>query len=166
MAIPDAADFRVDLDSEQLERARAGIESDVSEALEKATRDVLTRMLPPVLAMADRLTKFRVVIGSDGKARTENPFRDSLVENMREIAAFLPSMNLTGNADVAKLIEQIGELAERDPADYRQGGRGGRVVREETARKASRACVGSRNDPARDGRVGACGDHGEAKSAS
>jgi hypothetical protein len=133
MPIPDSADFRVELDAGQLQRARESIDRDGAAALENATKDVLARMLPPLRAMAEKLVAYRVS-GTGKDARVENPFRDSLVGNLKELADFLPAMNLTGDSNVAAMIDRIADLAdERSPEEYRAD----RVARESGANKAA-----------------------------
>lgn len=132
--IPDSSDFRVALDAEQLATARAAIEDDATRALASATRDVLGRMLKPVQAMVERLPKYKVRLHNDGRAEIVNPFRDSLVENVREVVRALPALNVAGDGEIAALIERIeAQLCARDPEELRSSAR----VRREVAAQAT-----------------------------
>ena len=69
--------------------------------------------------MATKLGEYKPGDGNGSKA--EGVFRDSLVENIRELAELLPAFNLTGNAKLTALTERIkNELCVEEAADLRE----------------------------------------------
>jgi hypothetical protein len=92
MPLPAAGDFRIDRpDSDAI---RAQIEARTQEALEAAMRDAWQRIAETVGHMAEKLRAYQPARDT-GKA--QNVFRDSLVENVRDLVALMPGFNLTGS---------------------------------------------------------------------
>lgn len=93
--MPVGADFRCDIGVEETERIRKDIEARTSEALKSATTDAYQRVYDVVNAFVDRLAQEKTV------------FRDTLVENARELAAILPGLNFTNDPVLARLTTEI-----------------------------------------------------------
>lgn len=90
-----------------------------------AQRDLLRRMMTPVQAMIKKLKE-------DPKpGREDIIFRDSLIGNLREIAALAPKMNLAGDPQLDQFAKEIEELAKPDPETLRN-----KDNRTDTQRKA------------------------------
>jgi len=119
MPVPDANDFRVSIaDNERAELQRQ-IEETLSDASQAAMRDLWERVTVCVSAMAERLKAFKVV-QSGGKIKTENAFRDSLVENLRDLCALIPRLNFAGDSRLEAVRQQIeAELLACDAQDLR-----------------------------------------------
>jgi hypothetical protein len=118
MNLPDAADFRVELDAGQLADIRAAIDSDTREALAAATRDVWQRVAEAVGHMATKLRAYQP--GGDGK-RADGIFRDSLVENVRSLVGLLPSLNIANDPALAKIADRMSaELCRDDAKELRE----------------------------------------------
>jgi len=86
-----------------------GLVALTEERIGKAVQDAWDRLLKPVQAMAEKL-------GSKDKI-----FRDSLVENVSEITALIPALNLTNDpklTEAAKLIDE--QLANLDVEALRE----------------------------------------------
>ncbi|WP_460450321.1 DUF3150 domain-containing protein [Alsobacter sp. SYSU BS001988] len=131
LPVPDATDFRVDLADAQAADIRDAIEASAQEALEFAMADVRDRMLRTVGAMAEKLAAYRP--GTD-RERAEGIFRDSLVENVRDLAAILPGMNLTNDPRLSAIADRIKtDLCAHDADDLRESDR----LRKETAKAAA-----------------------------
>ncbi len=113
--IPSAADFRVDIGAEALADERARIESDMQALLTDAMRDVVARIIEAVGTMAEKLKAFKPAAGRGQKS--EGIFRDSLVENVRELVAVLPSLNLTGDARIADVTARMQAVLCANDAD-------------------------------------------------
>lgn len=68
----------------------------------RAVADIWQRLMTPVQAMADKLSSPDAI------------FRDTLVENVREMTALVPMLNLTGDASLAEaarvITEQLGNF--------------------------------------------------------
>lgn len=117
LPMPDARDFRVQVSAEAAEAIRAGITADVRDAMAAATRDVFGRVAETVGHMAARLREYRPADGPG--ARASGVFRDSLVENVRELAALLPTLNVTGDPVLADLSTRLFGLCQWDAAELR-----------------------------------------------
>lgn len=131
--VPSSADFRVDLGDAETARIKAGIEAGVNDAVERAMGDAFKRVVETVGRMAERLRSYQVVLAPDGKQKAEGVFRDSLVENVRELVGILPTLNLTGNKVLAELTARMErELCQTSPDTLRVNAR----AREEVAAAA------------------------------
>lgn len=102
MPLPDAGDFRVTLSDDEVARVRADIEDRANKAIADAMRDLWQRLYECVQAMRDKLSTQDAV------------FRDSLVQNLRDLCALLPKLNLTNDSTLDELRTQ----AERDLCDF------------------------------------------------
>lgn len=114
--MPDAADFRVDMTAGERERIKSEIAAELSDTLHDAMRDVFGRIAETVGAMATKLALFKP---AEGKSKAEGIFRDSLVSNVGELVALLPSLNITGDSRIAALTERMRALASHKPDDLR-----------------------------------------------
>lgn len=130
LPMPDAGDFRVTLGDDEAARIRADIQARCDAAVAGAVRDLWTRVHDAVKHMAERLRSYTV---DDATGKVSNPFRDSLVTNLRELADLLPRLNVTGDPDLDRMRERLcRELAPHDPATLRDNG----AVREQVAKSA------------------------------
>jgi hypothetical protein len=119
--LPAAADFRVDLQGDEVARIKADIEARSKQATTAAMADLWTRLHDVVSKMAERLgTKDAI-------------FRDSLVENVNELVDLLPRLNLTGDARLDAMRQEVVHKLTRYDA---QTLRDSTVARTETARAA------------------------------
>jgi hypothetical protein len=118
--IPSAKDFRVDLNEAYVSTIRREIEERTNQRIEEAMKNCWARVREVVTNMHTRL--------SDKDAK----FRDSLVENARELVAILPALNITGDPELTKIgIEIEGLLLSPDRLRHDPG------KRAETADKAA-----------------------------
>lgn len=115
---PDASDFRVDIGDTAAAEIRADIEAQSAEALVIAMRDVWSRIADRVEPMVERLKAYK----PGGKAdRAEGVFRDSLVENVRELVSILPILNITGDAALTAMASRLdAELCRDSAAELRE----------------------------------------------
>lgn len=106
--VPDASDFRVAISQEYADDLRAQIEQSTQKALSNAMHDVTQRILDTVGRMAEKLRDYKPKHEENGKlVQAENVFRDSLVENVRELADLLPAFNLTDDIALEKISGRI-----------------------------------------------------------
>lgn len=118
LPMPDAADFRVDMSEAQARSIRAQIEQEAQAALDCAMRDAWQRIADVCGRMVDRLQAFKPATRKGEK--TEGIFRDSLVENIRELVQVLPAFNLTNSPDLERITRRMqDELCKADAADLR-----------------------------------------------
>lgn len=105
MPCPDAKDFRVDIAEEHAADIRAEIEERVRQAIDDAMRDTKARILETVGHMASRLRAYKPATKKGQKS--EGTFRDSLVENVRDLARLLQAFNLTDDVKLKNIAESI-----------------------------------------------------------
>jgi hypothetical protein len=94
--VPDAQDFRVDVAAEAQDELRASVTAAVATRQAEAVKATYTRVHEAVSKIEERL--------SDEKAI----FKDSLIDNARDLCIVLGALNITGDkklADVQRAIE-------------------------------------------------------------
>ncbi len=122
LPMPDAADFRVQLQGEDLQRLQQSTQAQLDAAQTSASRDIYSRLAETVGRMAERLS------GEEKKT-----FRNSLVENIRELVDLIPGLNVTGDQKIEELRQDIKtRLAKYDPDQLRDNAH----ARTETAQAA------------------------------
>jgi len=128
--MPDAADFRVDLADDTVDAMRQEIADTMSDAVADAMSDAFDRLHKAVRHMADKLREFTP---KQGDSRASGVFRDSLVENVRELVAILPGLNLTGDARLSEAIAKTeAKLTTYDAKELREND----AARDEVAQAA------------------------------
>jgi hypothetical protein len=90
-----STDFRVSIGSAELSRIQQDVERRVQEAQSKAMTEVWQRLYDRVKHMAEKL--------ADPKAI----FRDSMLENTREICALLPRLNFSDDPHLEAMRQQV-----------------------------------------------------------
>jgi hypothetical protein len=130
LPLPDSADFRADLDAAQADRIRQEIADATREAMSTAIGDAWQRIVESVGRMVDRLNAYKPASGSN---RAEGIFRDSLVENVRELVDLLPAFNLTSDPFLADIAARMArDLCQHDAAELRDNA----DLRRDTAKAA------------------------------
>jgi hypothetical protein len=115
MPISDAGDFRCAIADSERDALRHEIADTMREASEQAMRDLYQRVADTVAHMADRLRAYTV---TGGKA--SNPFRDSLVENLRDLCGLIPRLNFSNDPRLESLRQKIeSELVAHTAQDLR-----------------------------------------------
>lgn len=113
LPFPDATDFRSDLDDDTVEEIRQQLEETSRAAVGKAMQDAAQRIIDTVGRMAEKLREYKT---TEGKC-----FRDSLVENVRELNDLLPAFNLTGDKKLTAITNRIAkELCVEEAATLRE----------------------------------------------
>ena len=90
-----STDFRVSIASDELSRIQQDVERRVADAQATAMKEVWQRLYDRVKHMAERL--------ADPKAI----FRDSMIENAREICAILPRLNFADDPNLEALRQEV-----------------------------------------------------------
>jgi hypothetical protein len=93
--VPETNHFISSLSAANTEAMRADLEQRNAQRVEQAVTDTWNRLLTPVRAMAESL------------ASPETIFRDTLVTNIRDICALIPSLNLTNSPQLAAAASEI-----------------------------------------------------------
>lgn len=127
MPLPDEADFRVALGDEEKARIKRQITATVEVSLQVASRELWQRLYEAVSHMAERLQAYKVT-----EEGVEHPFRNSVVTNLVKLADVLPKLNLTNDADLNRLTEQVRASLLVDPKQLRES----ESVRIDTAKRA------------------------------
>lgn len=78
-----------------IEEMQASLEQRNNERIEAAVRDTWTRLMTPVNALSEKL------------ADPERIFRDSLIQNVKDIVELVPQLNLTNDLTLARMAEEI-----------------------------------------------------------
>lgn len=112
--LPIADDFRVNLSDDETNLIKQQIETTLQESVKIAMQDVWLRMKDVVTKMAEKLKAYKVT--NDG---VENPFRDSLVTNMRDLLSILPALNLTNDTEVTRFASQMQTLCQYEANQLR-----------------------------------------------
>lgn len=118
LPVPTSDDFRVAISDAQAERIRSDIEQQVGEATRAAVRNIFERIAELAERMVDRLGAYKPA-AKKGE-RSEGVFRDSLVENVRDLIAVLPALDITGDPRLAELSGRLKVLAEHDASVLRE----------------------------------------------
>lgn len=90
-----ATDFRVQIASDELSRIQQDVEERVKTAQSTAMNEVWTRLFDRVKNMADKLADPSAI------------FRDSLVENTRELCALLPRLNFADDPHLESMRQEV-----------------------------------------------------------
>lgn len=103
--VPHSEDFRCAVDDAD----KAALDSRVADAMAEAQKELWGRLHAPLAHMAATLKN------ADAK------FKDTLVGNLASIAAIVPSLNLTGDAELAAFAADVqAQLAALNPQALRE----------------------------------------------
>jgi hypothetical protein len=115
LPFPDAEDFRADLDDDTLADLKRDLQETSQEVASKAMVNTAQQVIETVGHMATKLKEYKS--GKPG----EHIFRDSLVNNVRELAELLPAFNLTENPKLTAITKRIiKELCAEDAVVLRE----------------------------------------------
>ena len=132
MPISDSSDFRVAISDLERATLRSQISETLSAAQSVAMRDLWERVAVAVRAMASRLAAYK---RDESTGKTENPFRDSLITNLRELCGLLPRLNFTNDPALESVRQKIeSELLQSEAADLRES----ELLRAKIAERADR----------------------------
>jgi hypothetical protein len=107
LPLPSGDDFRVKIADEELERLRAEVDERLRREFAEANRDLWNRLYEAVSNMALRL------------GNSESRFHDTLVENVRELLALLPRLNVTESERLNEVLARCEPLVAHSPATLR-----------------------------------------------
>lgn len=135
--MPSGDDFRVELGDAETARIQAEIQANVDATLEQAMSDVWDRMKDAVTRMVERLRAYAPSVHG-----TANPFRDSLVENIRDLVNLIPSLNITSDRRISEFSARLeNELLQYNAQTLRDN----QYAREETASRAENILTSMRD---------------------
>ena len=119
--LPSADDFRFTLGAADMDSIKADVETRVKDATENAIKNLWQRLAEPIKHLITKL------------GDKDSIFRDSLVENIREIVSLVPALNVTDDSALNALTAEINsKLARIEPDLLRQN----QSVRQNTIKQA------------------------------
>ena len=127
--VPHADHFMARLASDDLVKVRKDMESQIGERIHDAVGDLYRRLGEAVERVSKRLEN-----DDHGKPLV---FRNSMIENIRELVDIVPRLNIFGNEELARLCEQVKDrIASVDPDTLRPSQSYDPVVRRQVKRDA------------------------------
>tara|TARA_R100000995_G_scaffold84428_1_gene63094 strand:+ start:56 stop:907 length:852 start_codon:yes stop_codon:yes gene_type:complete len=101
-------DFRVSIGDAELEKIQQDVEARVENSAQQAMKEAWQRLYDRVKHMADKLADPKAV------------FRDTLVENTKEVCSILSRLNFADDPDLETMRQQVeGSLANNHPESLR-----------------------------------------------
>ena len=104
MNVPDSADIRVDVSETQADLIKENVRKSIEKAQSHAMQDIWQRIQKVCGRMVERLNEYQPA-HLDSKA--QGIFRDSLVENIKELADVLPAMNIANDDHLNDISERM-----------------------------------------------------------
>lgn len=95
LPVPDAKDFRVDVGDEALAEIRQSINDSVAERQAGAVKECWSRLRDVVTSLHIMMCKEKPI------------FRDSIIENIRDLVEMLPKLNITGDSSLTEVCAVI-----------------------------------------------------------
>jgi hypothetical protein len=124
--IGEVEDFRSDLDPEIADDIRREIAEQSSQLSNNVRKDTLKQIVTVVKHMAEKLGNYDPT--AEAK-KDKGYFRDSLVENVRELAKYLPAFNIDNDPALSAITTRISkELCAEDAEALRENGAAREVV--------------------------------------
>lgn len=121
--LPFAADFRVDINEEEVEKIRTDLEGRLNHSVESAINDLWVRIDENVTHMYNKLSD------------PEGKFKDTLVDNVRELVRIAPKLNVLDDPKIDNVCRQMeNTLCKFDAQDLRKN----EAARTKTADEASK----------------------------
>lgn len=119
--LPCAEDFRISLGTQDLADMQTEVEQRVTLATNQAMKELWSRLATPVQHMLNKLKD------------TEAIFRDSILENIKQIVELIPLLNITGDVELLKIAQECEQqLTSYNPDILRTN----KTVRQEAAQQA------------------------------
>jgi hypothetical protein len=135
--MPEADNFRVmGLAPELVDEIKKDIVDNNAKALDNANQSAWSRVIERVEKLKVGLEGYRPANGKNDKV--EGMFRDSLIGNIQELADMIPSINVTGDADLTRMQQRLIALTAYSAKDLRESD----ALRAEVAKQAGKVLEG------------------------
>ena len=122
LPMPDANDFRVTLADGQAEEIRAEIKEKLKASVNTSMQDLWRRLQAALECVSERLSD------------PDKHFRNSLIGNVLDLCDLIPIMNITGDAQLDRLVRQTArKIGRLDVKDLRND----KAIRAQAAQDAS-----------------------------
>jgi hypothetical protein len=113
LPFPDPNDFRVaGLTYEATDAIKAGLQEATDQVIQETRKDIAAKIIEACTRVVDRMQKY------DGGR--EGSFKDTLIENLRDMAGILPQLNIGDDPAIDQFRDIIESLASVDPDDLRK----------------------------------------------
>ena len=123
--LPSGKNWFLDMADGEMEALRRHADQRLAHSIDEAVRDTYRRVADVTSKMAHKLNEY------DPKEK-KGIFRDSLVENIRELAGLLPVLNITDDPRLSQLGRDLAQLTKHSATALRED----HVFREEAATRA------------------------------
>jgi len=128
MPVPETADFRIDIESEELDKLKKSLGRDLTNAQSQAMRTIWARVMETLDHVYERL------------ADPERVFRDSLIDNALQLSELLPGFNIIGDPRMELVAQGISSDICKYSADTLRTDPDARLSVAEAARKLREVC--------------------------
>lgn len=129
MPMPDTNNWFFEQIGEQMAEVKASAEDNIRDTLRKGVANVYQRVVERTKTMAEKLEAYGF---DEASGKTVGVFRDSLVENVRELITILPALNVTDDPQLDDMARQLHDLVRHDAAALRAD----ETFRQQTAQRA------------------------------
>ncbi|HEX5426538.1 MAG TPA: hypothetical protein VFW94_23525 [Candidatus Acidoferrales bacterium] len=129
LPIPAGSDYRVALSQDEIDMIASRTEERVKQAADAAQSDAVKRLYDVVSHIHERLTA--TTKGDDGEIKP-GIFRDSLIDNARELCDVLQRLNLYEDPVLEQLRQRTEKISRTEPQTLRENS----DVRVDTAKEA------------------------------
>lgn len=122
--VPQAGDFRIDINEEAKAEILANCEKAYNDRLENAMKDAWARLHECLTRMSDRLQYDEVDEEVDGrweKVLKPRVFRDSMVDNAKELVELLQHLNLTKDPVMEQARRDLKGILDKHSVDTLRG---------------------------------------------
>ena len=109
LPMPETQNFIADIANEAADEARNTIVQQTRDASQEAFQDVVSRVEKTVSCLVDSLSSYKPKVS--GNDKVEGIFRDSLIENVKDISRLISVLNFTEDTTITKLSVQLDRLA-------------------------------------------------------
>lgn len=122
--VPQAGDFRIDINEEAKAEILSNCEKAYNDRLENAMKDAWARLHECLTRMSDRLQYDEVDEEVDGrweKVLKPRVFRDSMIDNAKELVELLQHLNLTKDPQMEQARKDLKNILDRHNVDTLRG---------------------------------------------
>lgn len=109
--MPQGSNFMADIAETAANNAKASIETALNDRFSGAFADLIGRVEQNVAHYVDKVAAYTVKANGNGKEAVDGIFRDSLVENVRDIAKLARKLNLWESPEIELLASRAEMLA-------------------------------------------------------
>lgn len=109
--LPESGHFVADIAAEAAKEARDAITKATIERTNEAVNDLVGRVEKTVQVYVDKLAAYKPKATDETDGRVKGVFRDSLVENVAEMARLVRALNFTSDPGINSLATQVERLA-------------------------------------------------------